>query len=75
MRHFQYAVQLSLDFFNELKFKKLRELRKLQRELPICERKNEILKLIKEQQLMIIAGDTGCGKSTQVRYFCLLFPF
>ncbi|VDO23239.1 unnamed protein product [Haemonchus placei] len=43
IRHFEYAVQLSMDFVNDLKFKKMKELRKSQKDLPIAERKNEIL--------------------------------
>ncbi|ETN82963.1 helicase protein, partial [Necator americanus] len=71
IRHFEYAIQLSLDFFNDLKFKKVKELRKSQKELPIAERKDEIIKLLKDNQVLIIAGDTGCGKSTQVPQYLL----
>lgn len=41
-------MQLSLDFVNDLKFKKVKELRKSQKELPIAERKQEILDHLKE---------------------------
>ncbi|CAJ0602732.1 unnamed protein product [Cylicocyclus nassatus] len=71
IRHFEYVVQLSLDFFNDVKFKKVKELRKSQRELPIAERKQEIIDLLKDNQVLIIAGDTGCGKSTQVPQYLL----
>ncbi|KAJ1351625.1 Helicase associated domain (HA2) [Parelaphostrongylus tenuis] len=71
IRHFEYAVQLSLDFSNDLKFKKMKDLRKSQRELPIAERKREILQLLENNQVLIIAGDTGCGKSTQVPQYLL----
>lgn len=71
IRHFEYAVQLSLDFCNDLKFKKIKELRKSQRELPIAERRREILQLLDNNQVLIVAGDTGCGKSTQVPQYLL----
>ncbi|EYC14515.1 hypothetical protein Y032_0040g249 [Ancylostoma ceylanicum] len=71
IRHFEYAVQLSLDFFNDLKFKKVKELRKSQKDLPIAERRQEIIELLKDNQVLIIAGDTGCGKSTQVPQYLL----
>lgn len=34
--------------------------------LPILEYKDEILKSIQEHQVVIISGETGCGKSTQI---------
>uniref|UniRef100_A0A158PCF6 Helicase ATP-binding domain-containing protein n=1 Tax=Angiostrongylus cantonensis TaxID=6313 RepID=A0A158PCF6_ANGCA len=71
IRHFEYAVQLSLDFFNDLKFKKMKDLRKSQQELPIAERRREILEILEDNQVLIIAGDTGCGKSTQVPRYLL----
>ncbi|PAV64353.1 hypothetical protein WR25_20485 [Diploscapter pachys] len=71
VRHFEYVIRLSCDFFNEIKFKKIRDLRKSQRELPIAERKTEIVDLLKDHQVLIVAGDTGCGKSTQVPQYLL----
>jgi len=37
-----------------------------QKGLPIWQYKEEILEMIKANQVVIVAGDTGCGKSTQV---------
>ncbi|WKY07251.1 hypothetical protein Q1695_007019 [Nippostrongylus brasiliensis] len=71
IRHFEYAAQLSLDFVNDLKFKKMKELRASQKELPIAERRQEILDVLESNQILIIAGDTGCGKSTQVPQYLL----
>ncbi|KAL9582317.1 MAG: hypothetical protein Q9212_003364 [Teloschistes hypoglaucus] len=39
--------------------------------LPIHNFKNEILQTIKESQIVIVCGETGCGKSTQVPSFIL----
>lgn len=34
--------------------------------LPIAKKKNEILDKLKKNRVLIISGDTGCGKTTQV---------
>ncbi|KAI8582556.1 hypothetical protein K450DRAFT_227732 [Umbelopsis ramanniana AG] len=34
--------------------------------LPIYSFRNEILELVKDHQIVIVSGETGCGKSTQV---------
>src|SRR5262249_39298668 len=40
-------------------------------ELPISARKNEIVGLIRTQQVVVIAGETGSGKTTQLPKMCL----
>ncbi|CAJ0584826.1 unnamed protein product, partial [Mesorhabditis spiculigera] len=61
----------TLQFENETRARKLRDLRKAQRDLPIFVRKDEILNALAKHQVLIIAGDTGCGKSTQVPQYLL----
>ena len=39
--------------------------------LPICERRREIIELIKSNQVVVIAGETGSGKTTQIPKFCI----
>ncbi|MDX1490043.1 MAG: ATP-dependent RNA helicase HrpA [Pseudohongiellaceae bacterium] len=39
--------------------------------LPVAQRKAEVAKLIKDQQVVIIAGETGSGKTTQIPKICL----
>ena len=34
--------------------------------LPIAKNKNDILYLLEQNQVLVIVGDTGCGKSTQI---------
>ena len=68
---FQTILAAFLDFLQRDKFNKLKKLRQSQANLPIAEYKKEILKSLEENQVVIIAGDTGCGKSTQVPQFLL----
>ncbi len=39
--------------------------------LPICERREEIAELIQKHQVVILAGETGSGKTTQIPKICL----
>ena len=50
-----------------LQFGKLAKLKKDQENLPIYQYKEQIIHAARSFQVIIIAGDTGCGKSTQVR--------
>jgi ATP-dependent helicase HrpA len=40
-------------------------------ELPVTQRKDEILRAIRDHQVVIIAGETGSGKTTQIPKICL----
>ncbi|KUI00242.1 ATP-dependent RNA helicase HrpA [Mycolicibacterium acapulense] len=40
-------------------------------ELPVSERRDEIAKAITENQVVIVAGETGSGKTTQLPKICL----
>ena len=39
--------------------------------LPIFAKKDAIIHAIREHQVVIVSGDTGCGKSTQIPKMCL----
>src|SRR5262245_54098955 len=40
-------------------------------ELPVSQRKDEILAAIRDNQVVIVAGETGSGKTTQIPKICL----
>ena len=40
-------------------------------ELPVCERRDEIVAAIRAHQVLIIIGDTGSGKTTQLPKMCI----
>ena len=44
---------------------------RLDESLPITARADEIVKLIRENQVVVIAGETGSGKTTQLPKLCL----
>ncbi|MFJ9890929.1 ATP-dependent RNA helicase HrpA [Streptomyces sp. NPDC091287] len=40
-------------------------------ELPVSQKKDEILEAIREHQVVIVAGETGSGKTTQIPKICM----
>ncbi|XP_012261756.2 probable ATP-dependent RNA helicase DHX34 [Athalia rosae] len=66
MLKFQEIINLYLDFKQKEKFSKLKKLRETQANLPVSQYREEIVNAVKNERVVIIAGDTGCGKSTQV---------
>lgn len=55
-----------LDFKQKERLQKLKKLRKFQASLPIAAYEKEIVNAVKNESILVLAGDTGCGKSTQV---------
>lgn len=58
-----------LDFKQKERFQKLKKLRKFQASLPIAAYEKDIVEAVTNESILILAGDTGCGKSTQVPQF------
>lgn len=63
---FKDVILLYLDFKQKEKFGKLKKLRDTQANLPVARYKEEIIEIVKIEKVIIVAGDTGCGKSTQI---------
>ncbi|KAL6010624.1 hypothetical protein ACLOJK_001060 [Asimina triloba] len=56
---------------NKMKLKKYKEMLGARATLPISELKSHFLKLLKENDVIVVCGETGCGKTTQVPQFIL----
>ncbi|KAH7671164.1 RNA helicase protein [Dioscorea alata] len=65
------SVFLEKELKNKIKLPKYKEMMKARATLPIANLKNQILHLLKENDVIVISGETGCGKTTQVPQFIL----
>lgn len=43
-----------------------REMKEMRRRLPVYDRRDELLQAIRDNQIIIVQGETGCGKTTQI---------
>lgn len=50
----------------ETKDRAWREMQQQRKRLPVFERRDELLQAIDENQIIIVQGETGCGKTTQI---------
>lgn len=64
-----------LDFSQKQSFGKLAKLRQEQKNLPIFQYRDRIVALVQSHPVVVVAGDTGCGKSTQVPQYLLSSGF
>ncbi|XP_071372596.1 probable ATP-dependent RNA helicase DHX34 [Centroberyx affinis] len=64
-----------LDFSQRQSFGKLAKLRREQKNLPIFQYRDRIVELVRRHPVVVVAGDTGCGKSTQVPQYLLSSGF
>ncbi|XP_026195613.1 probable ATP-dependent RNA helicase DHX34 [Anabas testudineus] len=64
-----------LDFSQRQSFGKLSKLRREQKNLPIFQYRDRIVNLVRSHPVVVVAGDTGCGKSTQVPQYLLSAGF
>ncbi|CAD5124250.1 DgyrCDS12547 [Dimorphilus gyrociliatus] len=71
IKEFKQILLYYVDFCQKAKFAKVQKLREDQRNLPIFAYKEKILEEIKQNQVVVVAGDTGCGKSTQIPQYLL----
>ncbi|XP_063238775.1 probable ATP-dependent RNA helicase DHX34 [Bacillus rossius redtenbacheri] len=75
LAEFRGVLHLYLDFQQREKFAKLKKLRKSQASLPVAQFREEIVSSVQKNRVVVIAGDTGCGKSTQVPQYLLKAGF
>nr|XP_044989377.1 probable ATP-dependent RNA helicase DHX34 [Jaculus jaculus] len=72
---FRRALLHYLDFGQKQAFARLARLQRERAALPVAQYGNRILQTLKEHQAVVVAGDTGCGKSTQVPQYLLAAGF
>ncbi|XP_055096092.1 probable ATP-dependent RNA helicase DHX34 isoform X1 [Symphalangus syndactylus] len=72
---FRQALLHYLDFGQKQAFGRLAKLQHERAALPIAQYGNRILQTLEEHQVVVVAGDTGCGKSTQVPQYLLAAGF
>lgn len=70
-KFFLDSILVYQDFQQKTKFARLRKLRTAQNDLPIAQYRNQIVESLNESRVLLIAGDTGCGKSTQVPQYVM----
>lgn len=75
IKQFQEILLTYLDFKQKEKFAKIKKLRKIQKSLPIYRFKQQLQQELNSCRVVIIAGDTGCGKSTQVPQYLYEFGY
>ncbi|XP_065837116.1 probable ATP-dependent RNA helicase DHX34 [Oscarella lobularis] len=72
---FRTVLKHFLNFLQRQKFEKLVRIKQAQATLPIRQYRSQILEAIRKNQVVIVAGDTGCGKSTQVPQYLMSAGF
>lgn len=71
LKRFLVTLLSYIDFKENEKLARLKKLKESQENLPIFGFKDEILKSIGDNRVTLVAGDTGCGKSTQVPQYLM----
>ncbi|XP_014241790.1 ATP-dependent RNA helicase DHX36-like [Cimex lectularius] len=79
--HSEYTTDMNRDaqkdwmYMEQEKYKatstKYQEMQKFRKKLPAMSKKFEIIKHLKTNNVLLISGETGCGKTTQVPQFIL----
>lgn len=68
----QLSDDLLKDYRDRLQTdEELKEMLNFRSSLPVYDRRNEIMDLINDRPVIIIRGNTGCGKTTQIAQFIL----
>ncbi|XP_077467629.1 putative ATP-dependent RNA helicase DHX34 [Stigmatopora argus] len=72
---FRLSLLHYLDFSQRQSFGKLAKLQREQKNLPIYRYRERVVDLVRRNPVVVVAGDTGCGKSTQVPQYLLSAGF
>ncbi|XP_061637204.1 probable ATP-dependent RNA helicase DHX34 [Phyllopteryx taeniolatus] len=72
---FRLSLLHYLDFSQRQSFGKLAKLQREQKNLPIFQYRDRIVDLVRRHPVVVVAGDTGCGKSTQVPQYLVSAGF
>ncbi|XP_061575477.1 ATP-dependent DNA/RNA helicase DHX36 [Cololabis saira] len=62
---------LKRDLLNKKSDTKYKEMLKFREKLPSYNKREELVKLINSNRVLVVSGETGCGKTTQVTQFIL----
>ncbi|XP_069004357.1 ATP-dependent DNA/RNA helicase DHX36 isoform X2 [Embiotoca jacksoni] len=62
---------LKRDLQNKISDPKYKEMLKFREKLPSYKKKEELVELINSNRVLVVSGETGCGKTTQVTQFIL----
>ena len=65
------ALSHYIDFHQKKRLRRQVQVQRDRKQLPIAPYEAEIAGLVQQHQVLVLAGDTGCGKSTQVPQFLL----
>ncbi|XP_015262611.1 PREDICTED: probable ATP-dependent RNA helicase DHX34 [Gekko japonicus] len=71
VQEFRRALLHFLDFQQKRSFARLAQLQRDRAALPIARFREALLTAVARSPVVVVAGDTGCGKSTQVPQFLL----
>ncbi|KAL0275312.1 UNVERIFIED_CONTAM: hypothetical protein PYX00_003200 [Menopon gallinae] len=63
--------RLYIDMLKKMDDKNYKSMCSFRERLPVFKKKDEILQAIKENQVVVISGGTGCGKTTQIVQYVL----
>ncbi|CAB0037009.1 unnamed protein product [Trichogramma brassicae] len=64
-------LEIKTQFLDKQRSSQYQKMKRVRKQLPAWNKMNEVLNTIQENQVTIISGETGCGKSTQIPQFIL----
>lgn len=70
-RNEELDARLQKEFQDKLDHGAYKRMQKIRQKLPAHDKRQEILDLLESNQVLVVSGETGCGKTTQVPQFIL----